>query len=362
MHVSSQIHAFCDVGANTKVPRPVMNANNVPPTAQFFIVTSHISIRESLPLFLFLYSFRGRSVAPLEFELLLSSPQHPASLPRLRFRPQPLVYRAYTLEIAAGTPEQKPLHNNSSRLQDIVSRLGEICLSPELAHIMLFPVHANAFQDGILNSCESFPETRRQACFDPAAILHAMDNAALPISSACLAQSAHFLAKFQRSILPPPTLVSIPQASTTEPIRICAWKLDLPSRVCLLDVISNDQQSISDIIPTTAALNEGLFVPHALPKVLLEERSRRASPSGIHLLSPDAATGDSSAIRSSLLHYAQNSLVPHKARGHGLDTTLEEALACLILPPRNASDTHTEINLHQEDRPVAWNKDHIDSR
>lgn len=218
-----------------------------------------------------------------------------------------------------------------------MSRLGEICLSPELAHVMLFPVHANAFQDGI-TSRQDFPDTRRDACLDPPTVLAAMDDPAP--STASLAQAAQFLAKFQLHTLPAPTLTTHRQ-----PFHLCAWRLDLPSRVCLYT---------GDHPADPSALDLSALAPHTLSKVLLEERSRRASPSSVHLISSDDISPN--AVRASLLHYAQTDLGPHTARGHGLDTTLEEGLACLIhAPTRN----HTQIELHQS---PPWDKDHIDSR
>lgn len=279
--------------------------------------------------------FSCRSLPPLEFELLPSTAS-PSGLPRLRFRPANLAYQAY----AEISPPAHSQPNPSSRLQDIVSRLGEICLSPELAHVMLFPVHASALQSGFTTP-QNFPDERRAACTDPVTVLAGMDD--LTPSSASLAQAGAFFAKFQLDSLPQPV-------STThrEPFHICAWRLDLPSRVCLYTGEHPADPSTLDL---------STFSPHMLSKVLLEERSRRPSPSRIHVLSSEDISP--CAVRTSLLHYAQTALTPHKARtplGQALDHTLEEALACLIhAPARN----HTEIELHQS---PPWDKDHIDSR
>ena len=293
-----------------------------------------IHLKSCIPSFFF------RSLPPLEFELLRDS----SGPPRLRFKPAPLSYQAY----ASVPPGQTPAPN--ARLQDIVSRLGEICLSPELAHVMLFPVHANAFQSGVTTE-QNFPDTRRDACLDPPTVLDAMDDPAP--STASLALAAQFLTKFQ--LLPAPTLTTHRQ-----PFHLCAWRLDLPSRVCLYT---------GDHPADPSALDLSALAPHTLSKVLLEERSRRACPSGVRLIPSDDISPN--AVRTSLLHYAQADLAPHTARGHDLaphtvrghyadtarlDTTLEEALACLIhAPARN----HTQIELHQS---PPWDKDHIDAR
>jgi hypothetical protein len=217
-----------------------------------------------------------------------------------------------------------------------VSRLGEICLSPELAYAMLFPVHAHAYQDGITAQL-NFPDERRALCHDPPAILAAMDD--LPTLSASLRQAGSFLSKFQLDAVPTTVLTTHRQ-----PFHLCAWRLDLPSRVCLYT---------AEHPPNPSSLDLSALTPHTLSKALLEERSRRTSPSRIHLVPGDDISP--ACVRASLLHYAQASLRPHKT-AQGLDTTLEEALACLIrAPPRN----HSDIVLHQS---PPWDKDHIDSR
>jgi len=246
----------------------------------------------------------------------------------------------YSLSAASpGHPSQPP----ATRLHDIIGRLGEICLSPELAHVMLFPAQARAHQSG-LTAPVDFPDAHRAMADDHPTVLALMSDA--PLSGHGVTQAGKFLSKFQQDSLPEPVTTQYRQ-----PIHICAWKLDLPSRVCLY----------TGEHPTDpGSLDLSLFLPHTLSKVLLEERSRRQDPSRFHVLSdPDALSAD--AVRASLLHYAQTALTPHRARVSGchhqpLDHTLEEAVACLIqAPTRN----HTQITLNQS---PPWDKDHIDSR
>jgi hypothetical protein len=100
-------------------------------------------------------------------------------------------------------------------------------------------------------------------------------------------------------------------------------------------------------------------LPHTLSKVLLDDRSKRPTPSRVHLI--DAEDISPNAVRTSLLHYAQTALTVQRERLQGqsgtvLDHTLEEAITCLIHPPlRN----HTKIELNQS---PPWDKDHIDCR
>jgi hypothetical protein len=247
-----------------------------------------------------------------------------------------LVYHPYSADC---TPSQAI----NTRLHEIISRVGEICLSSELAHVMLFPAQARAHQSGLTSSAD-FPDAHRATACDPVSVLSIMSDA--PLTGHAITQAGKFLSRFQQDILPEPITTQHRQ-----PIHICAWKLDLPSRVCLYTGEHPKDPSTLDL---------SSFMPHTLSKVLLEERSRRQDPSRFHILQ-DPGSLSADAIRTSLLHYAQTALTPHKARIPGiaqqaLDHTLEEAVACLVqAPTRN----HTTIALNQS---PPWDKDHIDSR
>jgi hypothetical protein len=182
------------------------------------------------------------------------------------------------------------------------------------------------------------------------------------------AQSAKFLAAFNASCLPPPTTVRYRQ-----PIHLCAWKIESPSRVVVYTG-KHPPPSQKEGQADLAQLLSGSFAPHTLSKVLLDERSKRPVPSAIHLLATDQEFTPA-AIRESVLHYAQTQLAPHKERvsllarsqlqhqGRRqqqhvsiLDHTLEEATAVFIHPPTR---NHSEIALNQS---PPWDKDHVDSR
>ena len=285
--------------------------------------------------------------APLEFELLPASAS-PSGQPRLRFRPAQLAYQAYPKD---NSPKTSSGLNTSTRLNEIISRIGEICLSPALAHVMLFPVHALAYQSGITNN---FPDARRDACHHPVTILDAMDDSHQHPDSRLAKHAAEFLHKFQLDSLPPPTAIANPQ-----PVHVCAWRLEPPPHVCLYT---------GEHPANPALLDLQALAPHTLSKVLLEDdRTRRPAPSRIHLLPASGTPHDRPDIRTSLLHYAQTALTPYQARTTSstayqpqhrtaLDTTLEEAFACMIhAPTRN----HSQIELNAS---PPWDKDHIDSR
>jgi hypothetical protein len=261
----------------------------------------------------------------------------PSGQSRLRIKPSQLEYLAY----ADLKPDlQQAQCNNTTRLQEIIARLGELWLSPELAHVMLFGSHALAFSTE-LSTTQDFPQAYTETCHDPHAILLAMDEPHPPNATS----SAKFLAQFQSTCLPQPKIVIL-----RDPLHLCAWRLDAPPRICLYT-----GQHPSD--PTT--LDPATHLPHTLSKVLLEDRTKRPTPARIHLITDDDISPN--AVRKSLLHYAQTALTPQREKlsgqaGSALHTTLEEAIACLIHAPlRN----HTTIELNQS---PPWDKDHIDSR
>lgn len=161
-------------------------------------------------------------------------------------------------------------------------------------------------------------------------------------------QTETFLAHFLESCLPKPTTVDLPT-----PISLCAWRLESPPRACLFS-------GSAEIDPST------FTAPHLLTKTLLEDRSKRPTPSAIHLVQPKQ--DEEAVFRDSLLHFAQTALLMHrepisltkKSPGqtqHPLDTTLEEAISCLISPPKSQNHTLTTLN-----KSSPWQRDHIDHR
>lgn len=251
---------------------------------------------------------------PLEFELLPGA--------RLRFKPAPLQCQPFHSADEGGTHPASA--TGSTRLHEIIARVGEICLSPELARIMS-PIQPAQPATTITSSSINMETT-----------------------PASLRQSAKQLADLQARCMPKPTLVTLHQ-----PLHLAAWRVETSPRVCLF---TGTDQDISSIITDAP--------PHTLPKILLEDRSKRPAPSRIHLLVPDDDISPV-AIRTSLLHHAQTALVPYthqrlplaQINQPVLDHTLEEAVACLIhAPPLH----HTHIELNEQ--PAPWDKDHIDSR
>lgn len=257
---------------------------------------------------------------PLEFELLSTTPSN-----RLRFKPAPLQCQPFHLLHLSADEITSSSATGSARLHEIIARVGEICLSPELSRIMMPAEPAQPAEPARPNTTSSIN---------------------METTPASLRRSAGLLADLQARCMPKPTLVTLRQ-----PLHLAAWRVETSPRVCLF---TGTDQDIS--IPDAP--------PHTLPKILLEDRSKRPAPSRIHLLVPDDDISPV-AIRTSLLHHAQTALVPYthqrlplaQINQPVLDHTLEEAVACLIhAPPLH----HTHIELNEQ--PAPWDKDHIDSR
>ena len=283
---------------------------------------------------------------PLELELLEPPDDSTAGTPaRLRFKPAKLEYFPYTQpslsESSQSTGTPASIQTHATRLHEIVQRIGEICLSPELAQVMLFPPKTL-----LPAQAQSFPQSFHDLCHDPPAILAAMAN---PLAAKInIPDATRFLQQFQSECLPQPTTVTLRQ-----PLHVCAWRLESPSRVLLL----SGSKSTNAIVSPQDLEN---LRPHTLPKLLLDERSKRPTPSTIHLLAPDADLTQH-GIRASLLHYARTTplgLSPLPAAGapQDSDTTLEEA--AYVFTARPAAN-HSEIPLNTS---PPWDKNHIDSR
>lgn len=267
-----------------------------------------------------------RSLPPLEYELI-------ASERRLRFAPSSLA--VCSARQADGTCLEP------QRLHDAIQRMGEVCLSPEIAHLMINPFEAIA----CLRSPGREPSVHyREMCADRGLILATMNAVdAMDIGKACARQCIEVIAQRR------------PMRAVRLGIRqrLLAWSVVAPARVVLF--------TGTDVPPGVV---RGDLVPHQLPKVLLDERSRRPAPSAIQRLpAAQDRPGMERAVRESLKHYARTQLMQEgfTERIKGLKSgahahILEEAVVCFVHPP---AGNHSTIELH-ESQP--WEKDHIDSR
>ena len=254
-------------------------------------------------------------------------------------------------------------NSSSSRLHEIIQRIGEICLTPELGLVMLFP--AQAHQAHLLLSENSMPndpdETNSSssssitdvldlACFDENIFElcynkdDILDCMGTPIPPDIARLSRSFLDLLTDECLPSPTLVTLSQ-----PVHVCAWNVQSPPRVILY----------AGAHPPPTHPNHR--PPHTLQKIILDERSKRETPSSIVILDQNSDDLTAQSIRNALLAYyhAQNQsydTISKHTTVHTQDHTLEEAAIVFATPPdRN----HSTIQLNQS---PPWDKDHIDSR
>ena len=246
------------------------------------------------------------------------------------------------MHIAAPGPPT-PAGPGLSRLQDVIRRVGEICLAPDLASAMLAPLQSLAALTLPLAAQQEDPHA--SPARDPAEVLDRMkDQTASPVDAY---HASILLARLTSDYLPPPVLVQ-------RQLSLVGWKVETPPRIVLY--------TGSGMAPSDT---QGAALPHTLPKILLDERSRRPDPSAIHVVARTEATPEQH-VRDSLLHHAQTELTPYyetvttsKQQGTkalALSHTLEEAFACFVQTP---TPNHTTVALNAS---PAWNKDHVDAR
>ena len=215
---------------------------------------------------------------------------------------------------------------------------------------MLFPSLALAHP-----SPACFPQEYRDLCHNHAAILYAMQDitagttttttAAADSDSNNLELAKRFLTRFQTDCMPPPTFVKF-----RYPLHICAWRIESPTRTLLPTTTTTTKTEALPLGNDPAA-----FKPHQLPKLLLDERSKRPQPSAIHLL-PNDADLTCQAVRDSLLYHIKANPSDFRVVPPTRDTTLEEA-ACVFTA--GSASNHSVIALNQS---PPWEKDHVDSR
>lgn len=251
-----------------------------------------------------------------------------------------------------------------TQLSDSVQVIGACCCRDSaLAAAMLFPTQSLAYMESGgnptgLHQTSQIPGLYASLCSDPLSNLLVLDDST--IAGLALPQASAFLSAYLARV--PPILRSCSSPVTRlvsyhdEPIRLLSWRLEAPSRVVLYT---------GAVVPPPSQLDTAVFQPHTLQKVLVDERSKRGGVTAIHELPASVSATASEDIRDSLSHYAGTRLTPFQETlsssvGKGVRVqshTLEEAMACLIHPPRD--DRHTQIPLNAS---VAWTGHHIDSR
>lgn len=211
----------------------------------------------------------------------------------------------------------------SSRLQDVLSRMGEIAMSPEIAHLMLCAPDALKFVRG--HDPDVRVKTNLLLCNDPETVMRYMR----------LAQASHrqevmdMIQEIQENV-PPAT-----KTTYDPPIQVTAWKVEPPSRTILFT-----GRLKSDFNPHT-------ITPHTLVKKLTDERSTLRKVGGIHV---------NASVRDGLRAYAKHRLESNMAKQHRLHTVLLEGMACFTMQD---PVLHTQMALHSS---VPWENEHEDAR
>lgn len=153
-----------------------------------------------------------------------------------------------------GDVDKKELARQSgARLQDVLCRMGEVALSPEIGHMMMLAIEGlYHLRDGV----SSIKEHEEQYCHTPAVLLHFMSNAK------ALASDNQDIQDFVDSLFNGlPSVQHIKQ-----PIRIVGWRVDPPQRIVL-------------------------FTGRGLGTTLLDERSDVSHVGGVFVL-PGLGTKD----------------------------------------------------------------------
>ena len=263
----------------------------------------------------------GRTLPRLKYDFM-------AAERWLRFAPSTLVA---SQTASNGLPPDPDL----ARIQSVVQRVGEICLSPEMAQLMLNPFEALRF---LKDPSHQIVRSYRALCSDPGSILTAMhSDLTLGTHQEC---ARKFMELFQGGSAQDRTV------KFRAPRYLLAWRVDTPRRVILYTGCDTP-----DDVATP---------PRAWPKITLADKSKRKDPCVIEF-TPTLADAD--GIRHSLLAYVKSGALDtgfrEQVRGmkSGAEAhTLEEALLKYAQPP---AENHSEVQLNHYER---WDRDHIDSR
>lgn len=247
-----------------------------------------------------------------------------------------------------ASPGPYPIDACTRRLQDIVQRIGHLCLRPVLAHAMVQPTAARL----ALASGARLPPFLANACHDPAGLLATMSNDGTEEYTLATKQYLHDACNLEA----PARTTSL---KTTR--HLLAWRIEGPRRVVLFTGTHDEASS-----------DPANMAPHLLTKALLPLPSRRPDMGEVRLSlkkQPDQAAPTEQDLRARILHAGQTALAdtsgflerttptPRKRTG-ALAHSLEEAvLAFATKPP--PEDCHARIGLHETQH---WDKDHMDTR
>jgi len=235
----------------------------------------------------------------------------------------------------------------SNRVQDVLWRLGELLLSPDIALCMLYPTVALASLDGSQD-----PVWRRysELCLDREHLLENMTPAATAgeIHESTLIQQQHFERYLARLEACTPQVQCV---HYDRPREVMLWRVDIPPRLLIY-------------VGKPDAMHPASASRHHADKVLLNGKATLRTICRIVSLPPGKDPCSEDRVRDSLRAFAGSSLLDHPSnvvlvKGYGpvTSTTLAETLASLALAPVCMP---TVRPLGQP--PPRWGGDSIDER
>lgn len=216
----------------------------------------------------------------------------------------------------------------SDSLSTLISRLGEVALSPHMAYAMTHPKEAKY---SLSTGRSLFAQDALLAFKDPSHVLSLGKSLSHPSEEDVFMFLSALSEKNPR----------VKTINLKSPHKIIAWRVDPPPRALAFTgkIMGN--------------LNMATFAPHMLKKcILTDEKPVVAHISDVSVVGEEACEKD---VTSLVAHYATANLQAEQTKGT-LQTTLMEALAvfCSTQPI-----LRTEVPLCAS---TAWDNDHQDAR
>jgi len=239
----------------------------------------------------------------------------------LRMAGSPLAWTKRLLHL----PREK---SASDSLATLISRLGEVTLSPHMAYAMTHPKEAKY---SLSTGRSLFAQDFLLLFKDPSSLLKTGKHLSHP------SEEDIFMFLSALSEKTP----KVKTVNLKSPHRIVAWRVDPP------------QRALAFTGKLMGSLNMSTFAPHMLKKqILTDEKATLATISDISIVGEDACERD---VTSLLAHYASTNLEKDQPKGT-LQTSLLEGLAvfCSTEPV-----LRTEVPLCAS---TAWDNDHEDAR
>lgn len=224
---------------------------------------------------------------------------------------------------------KEPGRPGSSRLQDVLCRMGEIALCPEMGHAMMLALDGLDF---LLGGGTSITDNERGYCHSPALLLCFMSNASR------LASEDEDVHEFFRALF-----ARLPEVRRVpSPAHVAGWRVDPPSRV---------------------VIHTGRVPGRRLNTALLDERSCATSLGGIFSLAIPTGPAVRQGLSDSMLGHLRGLLNEPMMETLRVDenrqhthTALPEGLCEMAL---HEPLLHTSVPLHSS---LRWDNEREDAR